>query len=94
MKNRTIKELLELVLELYKRNTHYNGLCMAVGMLSYTEQINRDETIMLDSYIKNNKPTMFSLWNISQLWLTAYYWFPGDSKSRIKWLNKHIKKNS
>lgn len=94
MKTRSIKELLELVLESYKQNTHYKGLCNIVVILAYVKKTNEDETTMLHSYIKNNKPTMFSLWNMSQLWLSPYYWFPGDTKSRIKWLNKHIKKNS
>ena len=84
-KDRTIKELLELLLE----NQHLfdSGLCIWAFELSTECQISIQEENMLYMYIKNNRP-------INLRYFKGYYWPIGNIKPRIEWIKEHIKKNS
>jgi hypothetical protein len=82
-KERTIKELLQLMLE--HQELFRKGLCMWVGDLCWDKYITSKESDILDKYIQKNRPKNF-------YWLTGdeYYWKDGDIKPRIKWIKKHI----
>jgi hypothetical protein len=90
---RTIKELLELMLENKGLFTH--GLCKWILLLYFNDEISRKEYLTLMNYIENNRPSILSSLNcfLSQA-SSAYYWKEGDIKPRIKWIQKHIKINS
>lgn len=87
---RTIKELLELMLE--NKHLFRIGLCgWALDMYftkKSTEKISYDEYCELLEYIEKNKPI-----TLDSLTLDTYWWKPGDINPRIKWIEKHIKKN-
>jgi hypothetical protein len=86
---RTTKELLEVTLEnIDKLET---GLCKLVYDLADEHKITKDEYLWLRIYINNNPPR--NLQNILNMW-DDYYWRLGKVEPRIKWLKKHIEKNS
>ena len=80
---RTIKELLQLMLE--HQELFNNGLCLWVGRLYWCNCITSTESKSLSVYIQKNRPKNF-------YWLTGdeYYWKYGDIQPRIKWIKKHI----
>lgn len=83
---RTIKELLEVMVN---NKQHFNsGLCGWCLRLRLYDIINGGEYNQLLSYIRKNRPFL------THLNLSAYYWKIGRLEPRIKWLKKHIKKNS
>jgi hypothetical protein len=84
---RTTKELLEIML---KNEGYFNcGLCDWVSRLFINNIISLDEKYKLKTYIRENKP-----FNWRTFLKSAYYWKPGNIKPRIKWIKKHIKKQS
>jgi len=87
---RTIKELLEVLLEnTYRLET---GLCELAWRLGDEGEFSIDEYCLLKNYIIENEPnTLFNWFGLSRV---GYFWKPGDRKPRIKWLKKHIEKNS
>lgn len=87
MEIRTIKELLEVMLNNKQIFTH--GLCAWAFNLFFKDIISLEELYVLKSYIKSNRP-----FNFNSLVGEAYFWKSGKLEPRIKWLNKHIKKNS
>jgi hypothetical protein len=88
---RTTKELLELMLK--NRNRHLRfGLCVVASDLYNMMVITDEEYLILQKYIDENQPR--NLYNWFGLIHTSFYWKPGDRKPRIKWLKKHIEKNS
>lgn len=89
---RTIKELLELLLE--NKIFFRVGLCGWVDNLHWNGKINFEECILLNKHIKHNRPSMFSSWDAFQHSNSCFYWKAGDIKPRIKWIKKHIKLNS
>ena len=84
--DRSIKELLELMLEHQK--LFGTGLCLWCDCLFFSNKISFSEMDKLNKYIKDNKP-----WT-SIFRFSAYYWSYGKIEPRIKWINKHIKKLS
>jgi len=88
---RTIKELLELMLEIRNRRMRF-GLCVVASDLYNMMVITKIEYLRLQKYIDDNRPK--NLYNWFGLHHTSFYWKPGDRKPRIKWIKKHIKKNS
>lgn len=93
---RTIKQLLEVMLE--HQELFENGLCAWSRNLTYEQIITIDERIIIWTYIRENKPSKYSSWsaykeqtNQSRM---GYYWKYKDITPRIKWLKKHIKRNS
>ena len=92
MKTRTIKELLQVMLD--NQHLFYEGLCRLSVSLTSKGLISFHEKDMLLTYIKANRPKLRAC--IRYIFCTEfnYYWTPGDITPRIKWLNKHIKLNS
>ena len=95
-KEKTIKELLQQLLNYIETSEYIDGLCASSRVLQITNVITFEELVVLKNYIKENKPSIFSSFNafIQYINLEAYYWTPGLKKPRIKWLKKHIKRNS
>jgi hypothetical protein len=91
---RTIKELLEVMLE--NKDLFNKGLCYWADKLYYRNIITASERSKLKNYIDENRPFMLS--SISTMCEiikhSGYYWKEGDIKPRIKWIQKHIKLNS
>lgn len=87
MKDRSIKELLEVLLD----NIHLlkDGLCLlAIDVMTYNEKR------IFKKYIFENRP--FNIYTLFRLNKSkyVYYWIKGKKAPRIKWLKKHIKLNS
>lgn len=90
---RTIKELLELMLE--NKNLLRIGLCQWVSDLHWLEaKITKDEKTLLSIYIQEHRPSMFSSIDAFIYRNKNFYWPASDCVPRIKWIKKHIKKNS
>lgn len=93
---RTTKELLELVKYRFiaaREGERLLGLCNVVEQLLAENMINSKEFQYLEYYIKKHRPV-----NIRTLQGGNsdgyFYWNRHKIKPRIKWLNKHIRKNS
>jgi hypothetical protein len=82
---RTIKELLQLMLE--HQELFKYGLCYWVRGLHWDDHTTHKERNILDKYIKENRPK-----NLSWLIGDGYYWKSGNIKPRIKWIKKHIER--
>ena len=90
---RTIKELLELMLE--NKNLFRMGLCQWASDLHWTKvKTTRDEYDLLLVYIQNYRPSMFSSIDAFKCRKELFYWPAGKRGPRIRWIKKHIKKNS
>ena len=76
---RTIKQLLELMLE--HKALFHAGLCIWATNLCTYNLITYDEVILLQKYITANKPE-----NAGNL----FYWEMGKIAPRIKWINTQI----
>lgn len=87
MKTRTIRELLEVMLN--NIDIMDNGLCTLAYTLLEDGVFTEDEFITIYGYIQRNKPV--NLHTIMSL--DGYYWEIGEKRPRIKWLKKHIKLN-
>ena len=89
---RTIKELLELLLE---NQIHFsNGLCFWITSLHSYGKISNKEHQLLLFYITNSRPSKFSSWDTFKHRNKTYYWTKGNIEPRIEWIKKHIKLNS
>ena len=89
---RTIKELLELMLE--NQQSFKTGLCYFALDLYYEDIITPSEYRILQNYIDSNKPTFFESPFYSFGIFGCYYWKKGNVNPRLKWIKKHIKLNS
>jgi hypothetical protein len=87
---RTEKELLKLMLE--RQDQFAKGLCLWVTLLNWSGIITYDECCLLEEYIHNNRPSMFSSLSAFKNRRGYYYWNKGDITPRIKWINKQIEK--
>ena len=89
---KTIKELLELMLE----NQQYfkKGLCVWVEKMYLEDIFTPFEYRKLQNYIDSNKPTFFESPFYSFGGFGSYYWKKGNIKPRLKWIKKYIKLNS
>lgn len=85
---RSIKELLQLMLDNQQRFDY--GLCHWSDALYGNGIITGSEHTKLKRYIKNNRPFLTRIVR----WYDMYWWKEGDITPRIKWIKKHIKKNS
>jgi hypothetical protein len=90
MKERSIKELLQIMLK--KQDYFGNGLCRWADNLYRNYFINYKERKIIRNYIDNNRPSMFSSIDAFKYRTDGYYWEPENIKPRIKWLKKHISK--
>ena len=81
---RTTRELLIIL----KKNIQLlqTGLCMLASQLEYYDTITDEECEYLREYIYDNIP------KDRNLDIGLYYWPKGDLKSRLKYLNSHIRK--
>jgi hypothetical protein len=85
MKNRSIKELLEVMLD---NQGHFcDGLCSWVSWLKHYEIVNNEESMVLRRYIDNNRPSTTKA-------VDVYYWPVCEKEPRVNWINEHIKLNS
>ena len=89
---RTIKELLELMLD--HQELFYSGLCAWNISLNNKNLIGNLEYFYLQDYINTHRPSKYSSLQAYNSRKYRFYWPNGDIKPRIKWLKKHIKKNS
>ena len=80
---RTIKQLLELMLE--HQELFGTGLCLCSSYLHLKDLISNTEKELLLEYIKENKPE-----NAGNL----FYWEEGEIAPRIEWINTQIEKQS
>jgi len=87
---RTIKELLELMLE--HQDLFHKGLCNWVYQLNYKKLITNKEYLELRLYIQRNRPFVFSSKEALRNYGTDYFWDWNHLEPRLKWINKHIKK--
>jgi hypothetical protein len=86
MKERSIKELLQLMLD--NQDLFYDGLCFWAANLMFGK-ISKEEYYLLNIYIKKNAPFSHKI-NIFKT--SPFYWKSGDIAPRILWLKKHISK--
>jgi len=92
--SRSIKELLEIALENEECFNNEGGLCGWFSMLCRFQLIDYKEMIILINYAKANKPSIFtSIYRFIHR-NNGFWWKKGDITPRIKWIKKHIKKNS
>lgn len=95
---RSIKELLELMLD--NKDLFNTGLCDWTLKLYLLDIISDEECYLLRQYIISNRPSLYN--NFRMFYHTIlrddpeshFYWKRGDIKPRIKWIKKHIAKNS
>ena len=89
---RYIKELLCIMLN----NINYlrAGLCNLANILLTDGDISGKEYYILIEYITKNRPSKFSSISAYRNRESIYYWERGQIAPRIKWLKKHIKRNS
>lgn len=88
---RTIKELLQLMLDNQQHFTR--SLCFWTDRLLTKDIISLQESIRLDIYIRNNRPSKWSSFGAFMCTGSNWYWPKDKIKPRIKWLKKHIAKN-
>ena len=83
MKTRTIKELLQILLDNIDciKIARYKCLCALILYLYCIDKITWKEYILIYKYIKNNIP--INAWN-------PYGWKPRLILPRKKWLKEHI----
>ncbi len=95
---RSIKELLELMLD--NKDFFRSGLCQWNNSLYARDIITLDERKILSNYIVSNRPPFYDSVNMFYHTIRRhdptgyYYWKDGEIKPRIKWIKKHIAKNS
>jgi hypothetical protein len=87
---RKIEELLEIMLE--NKSEFSYGLCGWVGELRCLKIISHEEEDFLKHYIQNNRPNIFSSLDTFINRKSPFFWCSMDIKPRIKWIEKHIKK--
>lgn len=91
MQNRTIAELLKLMIE--NQDCFYLGLCdWPHNMYRVKKIITMSECIILEDYVKANRPSAFSSWDAFKRRNRRLYWPMGDIRPRIKWINQHLNK--
>ena len=83
-----IYELLNIVLN--SMDAHFmTGLCGLVQRLNYDLNIiTIEEAEILYKYLREHKPITIKI-----LIGDSYWWRPGNSKPRKRWLKRHIIKN-
>ena len=85
---RTIKELLQLMLE--HQELFVSGLCQWTYALEYRYLITSDEQMTLRYFINHNRPSKYSSIAAYKNKNLNYYWESKIIKPRIKWIKKHI----
>jgi hypothetical protein len=89
---RSVKELLEVLL---KNQQHFTfGLCSWFRKLYFCDIISSEESILLDNYIKEHRPSKYSSIGAWKTRNSNWYWPTRKIAPRLKWINQHIKKLS
>ena len=96
---RSIKELLEVMLD--NKDFFRSGLCQWSSSLYARDVITSDELRILKEYIRSNRPPFYENFALFVHTIfernypeSHYYWKDGEIKPRLKWIQKHIAKNS
>ena len=95
---RSIKELLEVMLD--NKDLFKTGLCEWNYSLYAYDIITWDEHVVLKNYIRSNRPPFYDNFTIFCHTIRRdypayhYYWKDSDIEPRLKWIQKHIAKNS
>jgi hypothetical protein len=90
---KTVKELLNMMLN--NQHLFHNGLCGWALTLYHYDIISKEEHQLISKYILKNRPSIFSsLYCFKVQFRSGYFWKAGDIAPRIKWIKKHIKRNS
>lgn len=89
---RSIKGLLQLMLD--HQLLFSEGLCLWSYKLQLSGYITFEEDERLRTYIRNNRPSKFSSVDTYLRRNDVYYWKINEIKPRVKWLKKHIAKQS
>jgi len=101
-KEKSLKELLELVKENFNADTRI-GLCDSIYALNFINTITEIERDKINKYLKEYGSTLKSYYIFKSLTTVVktdlfsdnvYYWHPYFKKSRIEWLDENIKLNS
>ena len=83
---RSIKELLELLLDQYENNRldgiQWTGLCLAINRLRISHVIDQHEKEALFKAIGANKP--------DKPWSEVYWWPKGHTEPRIEFIKQLI----
>ena len=95
---RNIKELLEVLLSFYSKEEITWGLCKATSDIWSKKIISLYEYKLLEEYIDKHPTFLYRVGDnfkyLSNFTPFPYYWETGEEEPRIKWLKKHIKRNS
>lgn len=95
MQNKSVKEVLELMLDYQEDfDSVFGGLCSWVQISYARKRISFEEAQFVLSYIRASRPSKFSSINAYGYRNRAYFWTPGKIQPRIKWIEEHIKKLS
>lgn len=86
METRTIKELLEFLLDSIRKGNLRTGICGVATYWMVRGVISGIELDIIESYIKKNNPNTTSEY--------GYFWPVTEEKPRIAWLEEHIKLNT
>ncbi len=86
MKQRTIKQLLEILLDDINESL-IGAMCYNLESIYYRGIINTEEYDLISVYINNNCELTVCSGGV------YYLAKPGLTEPRIKWLKQHIKKN-
>ena len=89
---RSIKELLEVMLN--NQELFNGGLCSWAWHIYRDDKITLEEYRILEFYIRENRPSIFSSVDAFMHMTSLFYWEKCNIKPRIEWINKHIKKLS
>ena len=87
-KERTIKELLQLMLE--HQELFVYGLCSWVTNVKINGKITFHEKYVLMDFIYKNRPSKYSSIGAFKYRGRMFYWKSDNIKPRIKWIKKHI----
>ena len=90
MRNRTIAELLELMIE--NQDYFYQGLCVWARQMFHAKLMSSDECNILYDYIQANRPSAFSSWDAFKHRKKRFYWTIDEIHPRIEWINQHFNK--
>lgn len=94
METRSLKELLEIILDNQKYFS--TGLCVWISDLTFNNIINKKEKTLILTYLRPYLPKYkypFTYKNYLSNDL-VFSWKPGNIKPRINFINKHIKLNT
>lgn len=95
-KKEAIKRVLTAMLEHQHVliNETVPSLCPFNYWLYQNNNINYIDRDVFAHYIHKNRPSIFSSWDAFKNRNSLYFWTRYNAEPRIKWIKKHLKKNS